>query len=433
VRVDEAVSRRSVVPQAAKRSLWLAAAWTGAGAAIVGAVVAIAVVAVCWLPAANGSGNAGSAIRAGVLTFLAALHGGITVDGLPASFVPLGMTMLVAAIAWRAGAGLGDAAAELGAGERAPLLSAAAVQATVFAAVCGTAARFATLGTSRVSVLAAVLAGFVLFSVTGGVAFVRSCTLSDDVRAWVPDWGAPALRAAAAGVLSYLAAGALLVAGSLVLHHQRVETLSHQVGGGWSGVPVLLLGILAAPNAAIAGASYLAGPGFALGTGSGVSLGSTAHGTLPAFPVLGAVPSGPATTAVWLLVGAAPLAGGVCTARAVAAAPTLPRRLRTAGVGACGAALLGLMLAWLGGGAIGSGRLSAFGVSPWQFGLALAAPLAVVAALALTALAAVARWRARCAEDADDAVHAPLTLAAVLTADDDADDPADGDDLDQVS
>jgi Family of unknown function (DUF6350) len=421
-RRDAANERRSVVPQAAGRSLWLAAAWTGAGAAIVCAVIAIAVVAICWLPAANGSGSGASAIRAGILTFLAALHGGITVDGLPSAFVPFGMTLLVAGIAWRAGRGLADAARQLGEIARGSLVRAAVLQTVVFAAVCGVAAQLSRLGTSHVSVFAAVFAGFLLFAVTGAVAFVRSSPLLDELREWTPGWLGPAVRAAASGLAVYLGAGALLVAGSLIVHHGRVEALSSQVGGGWSGVPILLLGVFAAPNAAIAGASYLAGPGFAVGTGSGVALGSTVHGTLPAFPVLGAVPSGPATTPVWLLTAVTPAIAGACVARAVSAEPSWLLRLRTAGAGGVIAAVFGMVLGWQGGGAIGSGRLSAFGASPWQFGLAAGAAMSIVAAASIGALQALAWWRARAA---DRVAEAGATLAAVLSV---ADDAADGDD-----
>jgi hypothetical protein len=413
--------RRSVVPPAASRSLWLAAAWTGAGAVLVGTVSAIAVVAVCWLPAANGAGSAGSAIRAGVLTFLTALHGGSTVDGLPAAFVPLGLTMLVAAIAWRAGRGLADAAEGLDEQEPARLVRAIALQTGVFAALCAVAAHFATLGTSSVSALAGGLAGFILFAAAGGTAFVRSSPLGEAVRDVLPDWSGPSVRAAAAGLAVYLGAGALLVAGSLVMHHQRVEQLSRHVGGGWSGVPVLLLGILAAPNAAIAGASYLAGPGFALGSGSGVALGSTVHGTLPAFPLLGAVPTGPANTAVWLLTAATPIVAGLSAAHAASAAPSWLLGLRNAAAGALVAAVIGLVVAWQGGGAIGSGRLSAFGASPWRFGLAVGAALAVISGAALGALAALAWWRSR-AERRVQASRAPRAkLAAVVPAADDGD------------
>jgi hypothetical protein len=415
------------VPDAARGSLWLAAAWTGIGAAVVAAITAIAVVAVCWLPAAGGSGSAGSAIRAGVLTFLAALHGGITVDGLPAEFVPLGMTLAVAALAWRAGSALAAAAEQLD--ERRPihLLRAAGVQTVAFAACCGVAAHFATLGTSQVSPLAATLAGLLLFAAFSGSSFVRSSALRARCAGVVPDWIGRAVRAAAAAGAVYFAAGALLTAATLVVHHDRVETLSHQVGGGWAGVPILLLGVLAAPNAAIAGAAYLAGPGFALGSGSAVSLGSTVHGTLPAFPVLGAVPSGPATIPVLVLAGLTPLAAGACVARVAGAGTESSWRsvLRTAGLAAAFVAVGGLVLAWQGGGAIGSGRLSAFGASPWQFALASSGAVAAAALATVGVLAAVAWLRARRTQDGLDRPALAAVPAAVAAADTEEDAEAD--------
>jgi hypothetical protein len=387
-----------VVPPAAGRSLSLSAAWTGLGPAVLGAVLGIAGVALCWLPASGATGNAGSAIRAGVLTFLAALHGGITVDGVDADFVPLGLTALVGLVCWRAGTGLADAAAELGEHPRPQLLQAAALQAFVFAAVCAVAAPVFRLGTSSVSPLAAGLAGVLLFAVTGTVAFLRASGALDDVLP--PDLLAVARGALTASTI-YLGAGALLVAASLLMHRDRVELLSAQVGGGWSGAPVLLLGILAAPNAAVAGASYLAGPGFAVGSGSAVSLGSSVHGTLPAFPVLGAVPTGPGNGGAWLLVAAAPLTAGLAAVRVARGASTRAEVWRRLAAVLGATALLGLVLAWLAGGAIGSGRLSMVGASPWQFGLAMAGGVAAVAVPSLAGLTALAWWRAR-GEDEDE-------------------------------
>ncbi|HZC72126.1 MAG TPA: DUF6350 family protein, partial [Jatrophihabitans sp.] len=324
---------------------------------------------------------------------------------------------------WRAGTGLAGAARELGEADVWRLTQAAVLQAGVFAAVSGVAAGYATLGTSRVSPLAAGLAGFALFAVSGGVAFCRSSPLGDVVRGLAPDWVGPALRAAGAGIAVYLGAGALLVMGSLVVHHQRVETLSRELGSGWSGVPVLLLGVLAAPNAAIAGASYLSGAGFAVGSGSEVAWGSTVHATLPAFPLLGAVPSGPATEPVWLLVALTPLVAGLCAARAASTDAAWQVRLRNAGAGAVLAAGLGAILAWQGGGAIGSGRLSVFGASPWQFGLAVGLALGLASVACLGVRQALAWWGSAAAER--NRARA-ATLAAVLSVDDDADD-ADGD------
>ncbi len=427
--VDRAAltSRRGVPSPTPARPILLAAAWTGAGTVLVAAIVSSAIVAICWLPAAGRAGNAGSAIRAGILTFLAGLHGGITVDGLTSAFVPLGITVLIGALAWRAGSALAGIATDLGVDDVRLLVRAAIVQASVFALACGVAAAAAGLGTSQVSVAPAVVAALILFTVTGGVAFVRRTALADAVAEFRPEWLRPALRAATAAIAVYLGAGAVLVAGSLVAHHTAVETLSRHVGGGWSGAPVLLLGILAAPNAAIAGGSYLAGPGFALGHGSSVTLGSTVHGTLPAFPVLGAVPAGPATTPVWLLTAATPVLAGVGVARIVAAsAGSWREQLRTAVAATVATIAIGVVLGWQGGGAIGSGRLSAFGASPWQFGLAAGAGVGAVAAAALAGLGAIAWWRSR-DDSLGSAVRASL-VAVVSRPESPADDesPAEG-------
>lgn len=410
---DGDVLRRSVVPPAAGRSLWLAASWTGAGAALLCAVVSIAVVAVCWLPASGSAGSAGSAIRAGILTFLAALHAGIIVDGVPSAFVPLGMTILVGLVAWRAGTGLADAADALNEGRPRQLVRAGALQAGVFAALCTIGAAFATLGSSGVPALGVFLAAFVLFTLTGGAALVRWSPLAGEISAYVPGWAFRVVRAAAAGVAVLLAAGAVLVAGAALVNHDRVEALSRQVGGGWSGVPVLLLGVLAAPNAAIAGASYLAGPGFALGTGSHVSLFSTANGTLPAFPVLGAVPDGHgAPWPVWLLAAALPVLAGGAVAAALRPTHGWAGRFREAALAACVAGVAGAVLAWQGGGAISSGRLNAIGASPWQFGLAVGVELGLAATFVLGLGALVTHLRHRAARD--DAPRVLRSTAAVF-------------------
>jgi hypothetical protein len=180
----------------------------------------------------------------------------------------------------------------------------------------------------------------------------------------------------------YVGAGALLVAGSLLAHAGQVSQLSRMVGGGVSGIPLLVVGALCAPNAVIAAASFLAGPGFAVGTGTSVTAFSASRGTLPAFPILGAIPSGqiPSVLAV-LLLGGTLLAAGWVTAR-LAQGPaavdfgTLLSRLAVAAAGA-GAAMAAL--GWLSGGALGPARLHAVGPSPWQLGIAVAGEIAIVA------------------------------------------------------
>ncbi|MCU1656265.1 MAG: hypothetical protein JWO57_921 [Pseudonocardiales bacterium] len=382
-------ARRSVVPEAAGRSLWLAAMWTGVGAAIVCATLAIVAVAICWLPVSGASGHSISAIRAGLLTFLAATHGGITVDGVSAQFVPLGLTVIVGMTAWRAGCGLADAAGSLDETDPARLAMAAGVQAASFTVACLVAVPFATLGTSSAPFVGVGIAAATLFAVTGGTAFARSSGLAPWIAGRLPPAAASAPRLAAAGLLVYLVMSAVLVCGSLAVHGARVEALSREVGGGWGGVPVLLLGLLSAPNALIGGASYLAGPGFAVGAGTTVSPFSTAHGVVPAFPILGALPQGHgATPLVWCLVVATPLVAGLCVARLAARADGWPDRLKAVGAAASLAAVVMALLAWQGGGAIGSGRLHTIGASPWFVGLVIAGELGAVATAALVLVAA---------------------------------------------
>jgi hypothetical protein len=70
-------------------------------------------------------------------------------------------------------------------------------------------------------------------------------------------------------------------------------------------------------------------------------------------------------------------------------------RLRQVGIAALVAGLIGMVLAWQGGGAIGSGRLNAIGASPWQFGAALCVQLAVLGSLGLAGAALIRlvhRW-----------------------------------------
>ncbi|MEP7021344.1 MAG: DUF6350 family protein [Pseudonocardiales bacterium] len=429
---EDDAARRSVVPEAAGRSLWLAAVWTGVGAAAVCATLAIFAVAVLWLPVSGTSGHSHSAIHAGLLTFLAALHGGITVDGAAAAFLPLGMTIIVGLTAWRAGSGLADAAHSLDETDPARLGLAGAAQAISFMIVCLLAVPFAALGTSSAPFLGVGAASLLLFTVTGGVAFARSSALADLVAQRAPAVAGPILRAAAAGVAVYLGLGALLVLGSLTTHASRVEALSHQVGGGWGGVPILLLGLLAAPNAAIAGAAYLAGPGFAVGAGGSASAVTTAHGVLPAFPLLGAMPQGHgATGLVWWVIVLTPLVAGLALARLAGRAEGWLPRLGIAAAAAGAAGAMMFLLAWQGGGGIGSGRLHTVGASPWRLGLFVAVELAAVAGVALGV--ALLAQRLRSAHQDDESMAPRVAGRLAVMADEDEDDHVGDDDSDSDS
>lgn len=404
-------ARRSVVPKQFQaspgRSLWPAAVWTGLGAAIVCATLAIVAVAACWLPVSGTTGRTNSAIRAGLLCFLAALHGGVTVDGVATTWLPLGLTVIVGITAWRAGSGLADAADVAEQHDPRALALAGLAQTASFTVGCLVAVPFATLGTSSAPTFGVGVSAAVLFAVTGGAAFVRSSPLRHWLREHVSAGAALIMRTGSAVALVYLACGAVLAAGSLALHYSAAEQLSRSVGGGFGGVPVLLLGVLSAPNMAIAGAGYLAGPGFAVGAGTHVSLFGTAHGVLPAFPILAAVPTGAPNPAAWALAALTPVLAALLAARRAVRMDGALRRFGCAAASAVVAGAVLMVLGWAGGGAVGAGRLRSVGASPWQLGAAVAAQVLVVSFLAL-GLVTAWQWLRNHGESFDDLADGEL-------------------------
>lgn len=348
-----------------------AAAWTGAFAAAAGAVLGAVVGLLCWLPDAGVSGHPVSAVKGGVLGFLAAQHGGLTLDGVPIGLAPLLGLIVVALLAWRAGTTLAEVAGQLR--ERRPraLVGAGALQALTFAAACLIVVPFSALGTTSAQPIPVAVAAFVLFGSVTLIALLRG-----RLALVVPAHVLAGLRGAAGALVVYVGAGAVLVAGSLVLHASTATQMSRQVGGGISGVPILVLGVLCAPNAAVAGAAYIAGPGFAVGAGTTFTAFSTGHGLLPAFPLLAALPTGhgaPPVVLAWMAVSV--LTAGLVAARLAARRDGVRAVAVAAGAAGCGMALL----AWLGGGAVGTGRLHTVGASPWLTGLAVAGEIATVA------------------------------------------------------
>src|SRR5690606_4980520 len=119
-------------------------------------------------------------------------------------------------------------------------------------------------------------------------------------------------------------------------------------------------------------ASWLAGPGFALGTGTSVSPAGTELGVVPGIPVLGLVPE---NSSIWMLVAVlvpiacGALAGWMIRSRLVwerTGAGFGPRAAITGGIAAvsAGAAALAAVLA---SGSIGPGRLADTGPSAGWF------------------------------------------------------------------
>ena len=361
----------------------MTAGWTGAASALLGAAIGVCIALVCWLPDAGVSGHPGSAIRAGLLGFLAAHHAGVTVDGVPVDFVPLLATAVLAAIAWRAGAVLGEVATRCGETRGRHLGVAVVVQAACYADACAFLATVATLGTSSASPVRAGVAGFVLFSTVAGTALCRSPLLAHCWRARVSPMIVDGTGAGVAAAVMLIGSGALLAGGSLVMHAERVMRLSGAVGGGLSGTSIMLLGMLTAPNAAVAGAAYISGPGFAIGTGTLVSPLATARGTLPAFPILGAVPAAAAGPIVLGYLALTLLTIGLVVTRLLACHPPADG-IRALAIAALSSGMALALLCWLAGGALGTGRLRTVGPSAWRVACLTAGEIAAIGLVLLT-------------------------------------------------
>jgi hypothetical protein len=165
---------------------------------------------------------------------------------------------------------------------------------------------------------------------------------------------------------------------------------------------MVIFSLLLIPNAVIFAIGYLTGAGFAVGTGTSVGLGGSHLGSVPAFPLLAAVPSGGAPVIVTVIsvlgvVGAGALVGWRIATQAASGRSHLPLidQLRCA-LGAAG--VLGISLALVGGfagGAAGPGRMSAVGPSPWKLGLVVTAETTALAIVTLLLCAWVPALRRR--------------------------------------
>ena len=352
-----------------------AAVWAaGAG------LVALAVpVLLAWATDSRSGSGATAALRsAGQLWVLA--HGGsLAVPGGSLGLTPLGLVSLPLLLLGRAGS---HAARSATPGDlRADLLLTAAI-GTPYAVLVAVVAAAATSSDVRPAPVQALLAGLVVGLLGAGVGVARGGGRWRGLLAAVPVRVRTVAGATSAALALLLGAGAVLAGVALAAHLARAGQLARASDPGLiGGVALLALGLVLVPNLAVWGASWWAGPGFAVGAGTAVGPFGTTLGAVPALPVLAALPSGAPPTWLAVLALAVPVAAGAVAGLLVA---------RRAGV--LDAALVGpaaglavLLLAWLSGGPAGGSRLTAIGPSAWRVGLAVAVEVGVAA----TATAAV--------------------------------------------
>ncbi|HTN55300.1 MAG TPA: DUF6350 family protein [Microbacterium sp.] len=203
--------------------------------------------------------------------------------------------------------------------------------------------------------------------------------LHDTVDGW-GDWApvpAEALRGAAFTVVALTGFAALGVAVMTLLRGGEVIALFEAARVDVLGAGMLTLGHLVyLPTLLVWSASWLAGPGFALGTGTSVSPAGTELGVVPGIPILGLVPE---NSSIWMLVAVllpiacGALAGWMIRSRLVWERTGVgfgPRAAITGAVAAVSAGVAGLA-AVLASGSIGPGRLADTGPSAGWFALAV--------------------------------------------------------------
>lgn len=252
-----------------------------------------------------------------------ALGGGLeTPGGGWFHLLPMGLTAVPLALAWRAGARVARGAwtHQLWQGLITLVLGYAAGGAGI--AVLADDAAFG-VRPSLAAAFAALVMG--VGSLAGGYSEAQSWTrligvdLESRVAAfsqklrWAGSYLWAVVRAAALAAVAAVGLSALLLAVQLVRHWMDVANIYQELDPGVLGVVGLTLvhlGLL--PNLVLWTLSYAAGAGFSVGAGTQVAPHAVDVGSLPAVPMLGALPSGTSalTTAAPGLVVLAGVAAG---------------------------------------------------------------------------------------------------------------------------
>jgi hypothetical protein len=318
-------------------------------------------------------------------------------------FAPLGIAVLTLLLGWRSGRRLADSEHRLiGAligvvtvsisgllvalGSGSPAAQPVVVQAVVFPALVYGLGMATTLFSRSEPVTHADPAG------QAADILERSArTVLDRVPDVARYAVALAFRGGALAAAAIVGAAGVLVFVLVLGHYGQIISLYESLQSGLVGGIALTVGQLSVvPNLVLWAASWLIGPGFALGTGSVVSPMGTQLGLVPALPVLGALPQsvpalGYAVIVVPVVIGF--VVGVILKPRLAplgTAAGPVALVLAGLGIGVVGASILSLLAMWSGGGA-GPGRLVDIGPDPAAVWIWAALELGPSAVLGLTA------------------------------------------------
>ncbi|MEW2381590.1 DUF6350 family protein [Micromonospora sp. NPDC047707] len=354
--------------------------------AVAAGVAAAGAAFTSWLPVAvvlwlvqlsEGAATVPGAVRAGLAGWLLGHGVPLTTDAGPLGLAPLALTLLAV---WRlTRAGVHTSRAIGARGSRSPR------RALVAAGAVGVA--YAVLGVLAALLVAAngpgvspVRAGLTL-AVVGTLAALVGAARTTGVAHLLAERAPLPLRD---GVRAGLVAGLLLLAAGAGAAGLSVATgggdAADLIGAYRTGVAgqagITLVSLAYAPNTAVWSASYLLGPGFAVGTDTAVRTSEVSVGALPAVPLVAGLPGGPvdgpATALLAIPVLAGMVAGWLLARRVLrlAADEKAPLRwaplLRRAVLAGPVAGLLAGLAAAASAGPLGGGRLADIGPVPWH-------------------------------------------------------------------
>lgn len=379
----------------------------------VGLAVLTTLTLVGWIAAPRGALGTGlpGVFRTAAQLWLAAHHAGFAIPGGRVGLLPLGLMVLPALLLYRAGRWMArDADLRLrlpaqlpknspreqaGVRRRAQLTLVAQAGislAAPYALLAGIIALVARNEITQPFLGEALLSHLLLAFVVGALATARTIGPWKSMLGLLPERVRAVTVGTAVATAVMLAAGLLLVLGAIVLNFGQIRDLTDVLSPGFvGGLLLFLVQALYLLNAVIWGMAYIAGPGFAIGTGTLVAPTGVQLDAMPALPLLGALPeSGPVPGWVMAVIAVPFAAGaiaGVMVAR-VAPSPSYEAAPLWGFVTGVTTGLTAGLLAALSGGPIRGGMLSAVGPSPWEVALSVSLEVGVAAGIS----AGLANW-----------------------------------------
>ncbi|MFD7159686.1 DUF6350 family protein [Kribbella sp. NPDC059898] len=345
------------------------AAVISAGACLLTGLLTCAAVAVIgWLGATFG--GASGAVRAGAAAWLVAHKAGVTIGTGRISVAPLGLTLFFAWCLYRGGK---SATRTSGADRTKELIGLALGFAAVYGLGGLVVALLTEQGSLKVSPLSGFLGPFSLALVAGLAGIIVESGAGHDLADATPAGLRDAVPAAMAAVLTIVGLASVLYGVLLAIHFSRITGMLELLNAGVIGSVVLFaICLMLVPNMVLYVVAFLAGPGFQLGTGTTIAPTGVNVGSLPALPLLAAVPAdGSTPTYLLALTALVPLVAGVVAGLVVVRRGLAERDADALGWdafalrGGMAAVIAGVVLFALlavSGGSAGPGRMSVVGV-----------------------------------------------------------------------